>query len=124
MLFVILYLTLEWDSEAKKERVGKVSGAIYPSFLLGCNIYIYSVYQQRRLFALEEPFDQYSACTGRLSRTTDDLACASELYPVIGLSPYVDTIIYLGLQLQHLVQTDKKTTQHNLLNLHGCTKKE
>lgn len=82
--------------------------------MFACNIYIK---------ASEAQIDEYSACTGRLSRTTDDLGSASELYRVIGLSPSVNTIIYLGLQPQHRLHTDKNT-QQDLLNLHGCSIEE
>lgn len=75
--------------------------------MFACNIYIK---------ASEAQIDEYSACTGRLSRTTDDLGSASELYRVIGLSPSVNTIIYLGLQPQHRLHTDKNT-QQDLLNV-------
>lgn len=71
----------------------------------------------------DEQINEYSPCAGRLNRTTDDLVCVSELHCIIGSSPSVNTIIYLGLQTQHLLQTDKNT-HGDLLNLHGCCKKQ
>lgn len=105
----------------KKKRLRNFIPAIYPSSLFACNIY--SVHQQRLLSASDEQIDEYSVCTGRLGRTTDDVLCASELHHIIGSLPYVDTITYLRLQLQHLMRRDKNT-QLELLNLHGCSKKK
>lgn len=74
------------------------------------------------LLVSDEQINEYAACTGRLTGTTDDLGCVSELNCVISLSPSVNTIIQLGLLAQHLLQTDKNT-QQDLLNLQSCCRR-
>ena len=111
----------------KREKLRHFLCAFFLIFFhpfLPCLLVIFIVCTNKGfLLALDEQIDEYSVCTGRLNRTTDGLACVSELCRVTGSSPSVDTIIYLGLQPHHLLQTDENT-QRDLLNLHRCTQHE